>query len=414
MKKQLFLLFSTVLTLNFLMTSCTEDPLGTDPGLSPSIRLLDGAGFISTSATAEAGATLQFRVSVSAGDDPLELLTIQENNQTIDLGRISYESGSSFTANPALILAATEKQGFTQDISIAGPTSPGNYSYTFQVRDEAQVTANTSITVTVELTPPSLSILSPSSPTEAGSGSTITVGIDAMMGTADFSSIAVYENDVLMESTRLAFNENGVSTAFATNPEVSPSSTSYLADIDITVAEAADSNTYAYRIEAIDSEGLTASATLEVLVVNSIDTAYTGVLVYNKDGQRLGGLNLYTGEAVAFNSSNAQIRDVGIDINLSAPNNWIQKIRAVNSAVLRVPGALQVEGFSFANINTRDALVVAFNTGVTITDSDKVAVGDIFLVQNNDDYFILEVTNIVVTPADNNDYYEFSIKKSCL
>lgn len=59
MKKQLFLLFATILTLGLFTTSCTEDdPLGTGPSLSPSVRLVDGVGFISASATAEAGATL--------------------------------------------------------------------------------------------------------------------------------------------------------------------------------------------------------------------------------------------------------------------------------------------------------------------------------------------------------------------
>jgi hypothetical protein len=414
MKKQLFLLFSIVLTLSLFMTSCTEDdPFGGDSSLSPSIRLVDGAGFISASATAETGATLQFRVTASAGDDPLELLTIKENGQNIALARISYQSGSSFGANPALIVSATEKQGFTQDISIAGPTGPGNYSYTFEIKDEAQVVANTSITVTVELAPPTLSITAPNSPTEAGSGSELTVSIDATKGTAGLSFISIYENDVLMDASRVAYNVNGTTTTFTANPELTPVTESFQTDLNIRVAEVADSLTYAYRIELRDSEGLTATATLEVFVVNSIDTAYTGVLVYNKDGQRLGGLNLYTGEAVVFNSSNAQIRDVGIDINVPMATNWIQKIRAVNNAVLRVPGANQVEGFSFANTNTRASLIVAFDNGTTIGDSDKVAIGDIFLLQKNDDYFILEVTNIVVTVADNNDYYEFSIKKSC-
>lgn len=353
-------------------------------------------------------------MSASAGDDPLALLTIKENGQNVGLGRITFQSGSSFAANPALIVAATEKQGFTQDITIAGPSSPGNYSYTFEVRDEAQVTANTSITVTVELTPPALSITTPSSPTEAGSGSVITLSIDATKGTAGLSTIAVYENDTLMNVSRVTFNSNGSTTAFTANPEFTPVTESFQADLDIQVAEMADSVTYAYRVELTDAEGLTASATLDVLVVNSIDTAYTGVLVYNRSGQRLGGLNLYTGEAIAFNSADAQIRDVGIDINLPADRNWIQKIRAVNAAVLKVPGANQVENFSFANTNTRDAIIAAFDNGDTIGDSDKVAIGDVFLVKNNDDYFILEVTNVVVTAADNNDYYEFSIKKSCL
>ncbi|MEM6377786.1 MAG: hypothetical protein AAF705_06220 [Bacteroidota bacterium] len=415
MKKQPLLLFATFLMLSFVFTSCTEDdPFGVDPGLSPSIRLLDGTGVISSSVSAEVGETLRFRVNASAGDDPLELLTIQENGQNVALSRITFENGSPFGSNPASILGATEKQGFTQDIEIEGPAAAGNYSYTFIIRDEAQVTANTGITVTVELTPPMLSIIAPNSPTEAGSGSIITLGLDATRGTAGLSTIAVYENDTLIAADRLAYNDNSTITNFIENPEFTPAVESFQTGLNIRIAEVPDSVTYTYRVDLTDTEGITASATLEVLVTNSIDTAYTGILVYNRDGQQFGGLNLYTGQAVAFNSADAQIRDLGIDINLSAANNWIQRIRAVNAAELRVPGANQVEGFSFTNTNTRDALITAFNNGETVSgNSDVVAVGDVFLVKNNEDYFILEVTEIVVTATDNNDYYEFSIKKSC-
>ena len=368
MKKQPLLLFASFLILSLFMSSCTEDdPFGPAPGLSPSVRLLDGPGFISNSATAEVGDTLRFRVNTAAGDDPLELLTIQENGQNVALSRIIFESGSSFGANPASILAATDKQGFTQDIAIVGPVASGNYSYTFIVRDEAQVTANTSVTVTVELTPPMLSITAPNSPTETGSGSIITISLDATRGTAGLSTIAVYENDTLLAADRLAYNDNGTTTNLIENPEFTPSVGSFQTGLNIRVAEVPDSVTYTYRVELADTEGITASATLEVLVVNSIDTAYTGVLVYNRDGEQLGGLNLYTGQAVRFNSADAQIRDLGIDLNLPIANNWLQRIRAVNGAVLRVPGLSQVEGFSFANTNTRDALITAFDNGITVS-----------------------------------------------
>jgi len=39
-----------------------------------------------------------------------------------------------------------------------------------------------------------------------------------------------------------------------------------------------------------------------------------------------------------------------------------------------------------------------------------VIVGDVFVVQNGGNYFLLEVTNINVTMDNNNDFYEFSIK----
>ena len=174
---------------------------------------------------------------------------------------------------------------------------------------------------------------------------------------------------------------------------------------------------YEYAFVVRDEASMTASATATVTVEmapveTAIDTTFSAVLVYNRDGQEFGGLNLYNGEAVAFNSMDAQIRDLGIDLNLPSADNWLQQITAVNDAELKAPGDSQPEGFSFETTNTREALIATFDNGVAITNSEKVAVGDIFLVKNNDDYFILQVTEVTVTAGDNNDYYEFSIKKS--
>ena len=135
-------------------------------------------------------------------------------------------------------------------------------------------------------------------------------------------------------------------------------------------------------------------------------------LVYNKDGKEFGGLNLYTGTSVAYNSADAQLRDKGIDINRPLASNWLQQVIPVNDAILKVPGSNQLEGFSFESITSHDALVAAFNVGDQVTESDKLQVDDILLVQKDDDYFILKVTQVVVTDANNDDYYEFSIKKS--
>ncbi len=412
MKNQLILWFTLLSFSALLMTSCEED--GTilpGPGLSPSIRLVGAQGFISTSTTVESGTLLQFRVTAAPGDDPLELLTITENGSNVNLGRITYESGSSFASNPAQVLGAIQ-QGFTEDILIDGPTSPGNYEYTFTVRDAAQIISTTSVTVTVELIAPTLIITDSTSTISAGPSEIVRVNLSALQGTGDLSTITVFENETLMDASRLSFDNNGTLSAFLANPEFTPNISSFDATLAIEVASVVDSNLYNYRIELTDTEGLQSSATLSVLVENTLDTTYTGVLVYNRDGQQFGGLNLYTGEAVAFNSADAQIRDLGIDLNLPNATNWLRQIRAVNGAMLRAPGNSQPEGFSFENIRSRDALVAAFDAGTDIGDSEAVQVGDIFLVQNTDDYFILLVTDVVVTENDNNDYYEFEIKKS--
>ncbi|MEO0341777.1 MAG: hypothetical protein AAF242_21560, partial [Bacteroidota bacterium] len=279
----------------------------------------------------------------------LELLTITENGTNVNLSRITFESGSSFASNPAQVLG-TIQQGFTEDILIDGPTSPGNYEYTFTVRDAAQIVSTTSVTVTVELIAPTLIITDSTSTISAGPSQVVRVNISALQGTGDLSTITVFENETLMDASRLSFDDNGMLTPFLGNPEFTPNIGSFDATLAIEVSNMVDSSFYNYRIELTDSEGLMSNATLSVLVENTLDTTYTGVLVYNRDGQQLGGLNLYTGEAVAFNSPNAQIRDLGIDLDLPVATNWLRQIRAVNGANLRTPGDNQPEGFSFENI----------------------------------------------------------------
>ena len=411
-RNQLTLWFALLSFATFLFTSCEED--GTiipGPGLSPSVRLVGASGFISSSTTVESGTLLQFRVTADPGDDPLELLTITENGTNVNLSRITYESGSSFASNPAQILG-TIQQGFTEDILIDGPASPGNYEYTFTVRDAAQIVSTTSVTVTVELIAPTLIITDSTSTISAGPSDVVRVNISALQGTGDLSTITVFENETLMDASRLSFDDNGMLTPFLGNPEFTPNIGSFDATLAIEVASMVDSNLTNYRIELTDSEGLMSSATLSVLIENTLDTTYTGVLVYNRDGQQFGGLNLYTGQAVAFNSPDAQIRDLGIDLNRPNATNWLRQIRAINGASLRIPGDNQPEGFSFENIRSRDALIAAYDAGTNIGDSDPVEIGDIFLVQNGNDYFILNVTDVVVTATDNNDFYEFEIKKS--
>jgi len=72
-----------VLVTIFALSSCNPDD-GTTFELSPSIDLLDEAGFISTTTTTvDPGATLNFRVRAAKGDNPLRTITILEDNVTI-------------------------------------------------------------------------------------------------------------------------------------------------------------------------------------------------------------------------------------------------------------------------------------------------------------------------------------------
>ena len=78
----------------------------------------------------------------------------------------------------------------------------------------------------------------------------------------------------------------------------------------------------------------------------------------------------------------------------------------------------QPEGFSFEGIQFQEEIQDLFATGQELTimnDAGRVIspfviVGDIFAVQNGGDFFLVQVTNIVVSDDTNDDFYELSIK----
>jgi len=134
-------------------------------------------------------------------------------------------------------------------------------------------------------------------------------------------------------------------------------------------------------------------------------------LVSNASGPSNGGLDLDEGTAVPSASEVAEIRDLGIDTNQPASSNWIQQVEAVNGAELRVVNLSNLpDGFTFEGVNSKEQVQDAFNTGAVTAPSPILQAGDLLAVSSPTNLYIIKVENVVVTDADNNDYYEFSIK----
>jgi len=130
-----------------------------------------------------------------------------------------------------------------------------------------------------------------------------------------------------------------------------------------------------------------------------------------------GGLDLDNGLSTGSSDEAAEIRDLGIDTDLSAEINWIQKISGANDATIK---ALKIgennllEGFTFEGVNSKEAIATLYNdNGIDLTDgqSDVVSVGDLFVVNRGDNYYLIEITLVTVTTTDNADGYTMDIKK---
>ncbi len=191
--------------------------------------------------------------------------------------------------------------------------------------------------------------------------------------------------------------------------------TSVTYDITITAKEEIGSVT-TYAFEVGDDASRTAEVSLAITIVapptTPINAEYTAVVLNNADGPDYGSLDLETGLAVSSSGADGDIQDKGIDLGQPIASNWYQQIYPKNGAAMRIPDAGQVENFSFENADTREMLAAAWDTGADASETPVLAVGDLFMILIDEDYYLVEVGEIVVDPAANTDYYELNIKGS--
>lgn len=278
----------------FTVTSCTEDPIVTDPK-GPSISFVSEVGYLDGDAELQAGESFKVKVALTQGDEALKTLTIWAGSTKLDNADFAIVGVTS--NNPLLIVGGGD---VTYDITINAKDVVGDVTtYAFEVSDEASRTSEVSLAITIAA------------------------------------------------------------------PLTTPT-----------------------------------------------NVAYTAVVLNNFSGPDYGSLDLDTGVAVASSNTDGDIRDNGIDLGQPNATNWIQKIHPVNGATMRIPDAAQVENFSFANADTREMLEAAWDTGNSVTETAKLAVGDLFMVLLGEDYYLVEVGDIYVDAVANGDYYTLNVKGS--
>lgn len=309
--------------------------------------------------------------------------------------------GTDVTNNPLLIVDAYAS-GATWEISIDAPVDAAVRTYEFIVADDDNLTASVSIDVEV-FGVLEVSLARGDDDVTVAGQTDYSVNVLGSRGASALFSLAVIADGQLLPADSLLFG----GAAVAANPIVLSGSDKEGFDSELIIKTAAK-GTKTYTLELADESGATVSTQFDLTVM----VEYTALLVNNRDGQQFGGLDLDDGQTVPYNSPIAEIRDKGI--NLGAPSNdvnWYQQILPVNGAELRVPDLTQSENFSYENATSRGAIVAAFDSGISKTESDVVAVGDLFLVKRDDNYYLLECVEINITNSDNNDYYKFDVKQ---
>jgi len=254
---------------------------------------------------------------------------------------------------------------------------------------------------------------------ECAPGTIFTILVSAERGSTPIESITVLEDGIVIEdATRLDANGG----EFPSNPWVFEAVDAL--EIEVSIRSNDDGNDHRYDVVIGDANGESSIVGIDFIAQvqptgTALSTTLTGVLFNQAGPAGTGGINLFTGEGTGSSNANAHLRDEGVDLDQSAAANWKQQISAINGSVLRiVDPSSQPEGFSFGAIQFKEEVQALFDTGRDLITQNSagrfvtipVIIGDIFAVQQGDNFFLVEVTNVNITESDNEDFYELSIK----
>lgn len=181
-----------------------------------------------------------------------------------------------------------------------------------------------------------------------------------------------------------------------------------------TPPDAGDSVTYTITVE--DEDGLTASE--EVTLVNAlpltrIERTLEGILLNQAGPAGQGGLDLDLGEGTGSQDTLAEIRDRGIDQNRPNASNWLQQIAPVGDAVLRIPSTafLTENNITFESVQFVEEIIGAYNSSsVDEPRTNELSGGEVFVVFDNDRYYMIQIRSVNVTTDNNQDSYVIDIK----
>lgn len=396
-------------------TGCGEDgPGGGTTPLAPTIFLASGVDLVSTDASVPfANGSFSVRVDVNDGDNTLNTLTITEAGTTIPAANLEFDAGATIAQNPFLILGA-DQSGTTYDIKITPTGLMANETrlYEFTVADSEGQTAVFSVNVTFAATAPTLTVTGPANAVSTSSTG-FTVNVEAMETDFAIDQISFSTGGTLLNPDNVIVL-GGFNDPLTTNPEnISATNGAYNQAFEIRPVSPVDGETRVYTIEVADNQGTTSTATVSVTFATPQVDVITGVLLNAAGPQGTGGLDLDNGVGTGSNDPAAEIKDQGIDLGApSNAENWIQRIAGANDATLvSLNDGNAPDGFNFDNVVAYDEVTAAYNAGASVTQSDVVAVGDIYGVLRAGKYYLIRVDVITVTENDNDDSYEMSIIK---
>ena len=410
-----------------MVTSC-EDP-GTGGGgtfeLPPVVDLESGTDLVTS--FAEIPAEDVFKVSIKAdqGDNLMSTLAVLEDGIEVDASRINL-NGAGFGAfsNPYTFANSSEQASFAATIDIVSQSDASTRTYTFRVTDTKGNTDETTVDIatTIFTGPLSISFTQMAPFTfqdfSIDQQATVKFQINASKGGAKMESLSVLEDGVaIADLTRLRYStidDLGNAFNFDANPIGLLGDDQDAFSWIIWLGTHADNATKNYTFRVTDADGTTEDVSINITVNTGtpIVSDLVGKLLKNSGGPSgTGGIDLMTGDDLGSSDPLSDLRDQGIDITQPTASNWIRKVAPVNGSILKTPGA----DFPFTGISAiqyTEEISDAFDGGTVITESSLVLIGDVFLIQDADgNIYAVEVTDVVETSGDNDDYYQLAIKR---
>jgi hypothetical protein len=404
-----------------LISSCTDDGSGNQV-VKPKLDFVSGTGILTSDATIKAGEEFTVNLTGNQGDNPMSTLVISEAGGKLALDRINIAGLTSF-GNP-ISLNNDLRKSFDFKISIKAHSDISTKAYSFLVTDDNGFASEKIINITTLGNP--LSIKEPTGNLMASvaANGLFAAGFKVVKGASDIKSMEILINDIRATDVSSIYYGQ-TQTPVDANPYAIPAADKESLNKDLYFKAPSTTGTYKYTVKFIDAAGLSDSRDITVSVGTPV-SMLVGILLNQSGPSGQGGLDLDTGASTGTvdsdpSTANGKIRDEGI-VNIVSDQTWKQQISGMNGSEIKyiIKGTNGIsENFKFENVKYKEEIAGLWTNGVTFTKnstdgqrkvSDKVAVGDIFIVKNGTKYYLITVKDIKITTTDNKDNYTFDIK----
>ncbi|MCB0703694.1 MAG: hypothetical protein KDC34_00225 [Saprospiraceae bacterium] len=258
------------------------------------------------------------------------------------------------------------------------------------------------------------------------------IGIKADKGTGALKSLTITQDGGNVSVDRLIIRDLRTDTEItANNPLLILGDNVDGFEIEILLNLQDEFSAATYTFDVADENGLVGSSSITVTTfkpATPLDMSLSGVLFNAAGPAGTGGLNLIDGSSVGSTNSAAQIRDLGIDCAEPNASNWLAQFGTVNGADMKEVDATQLENFTFSGVDSKEVISEAYSKGVALSDGSTVnttgcdavplsvtdvaapTAGDVYVVESNGVYYMIEVESVNITTSSNGDSYTLNIK----